>query len=75
MCVYMYISLLISYCFYCRNRESFLITYYWPARPSRNQKVVVEIESQENVPDDGYCWRKYGQKKVKGNSNPRYSDR
>ena len=28
--------------------------------------------SEVDILDDGYCWRKYGQKVVRGNPNPRY---
>ncbi|VFQ92665.1 unnamed protein product [Cuscuta campestris] len=34
-------------------------------------KVVLQIESEIDILDDGYRWRKYGQKVVKGNPNPR----
>ncbi|XWS42936.1 hypothetical protein CRYUN_Cryun16bG0056600 [Craigia yunnanensis] len=34
-------------------------------------RVVVQIESDVDILDDGYRWRKYGQKVVKGNPNPR----
>ena len=34
--------------------------------------MVVQIESEVDILDDGYRWRKYGQKVVKGNPNPRY---
>ena len=43
-----------------------------PSRSAREPKVVVQIESEIDVLDDGYRWRKYGQKVVKGNPNPRY---
>lgn len=35
-------------------------------------RVVVQTTSEIDVLDDGYRWRKYGQKVVKGNPNPRY---
>ena len=34
-------------------------------------KVVVQLESDVDILEDGYRWRKYGQKVVKGNPNPR----
>ncbi|GMJ11359.1 hypothetical protein HRI_004805100 [Hibiscus trionum] len=37
----------------------------------REPRVVVQIESDVEILDDGYRWRKYGQKVVKGNPNPR----
>jgi hypothetical protein len=33
---------------------------------------VVQTTSEIDILDDGYRWRKYGQKVVKGNPNPRY---
>ncbi|XP_024519592.1 probable WRKY transcription factor 26 [Selaginella moellendorffii] len=38
---------------------------------SREAPVVVHTNSEVDVLDDGYRWRKYGQKVVKGNPNPR----
>ncbi|KAE8702320.1 putative WRKY transcription factor 34 [Hibiscus syriacus] len=37
----------------------------------REPRVVVQIESDVDILDDGYRWRKCGQKVVKGNPNPR----
>jgi len=37
----------------------------------REERIIIQTESKEDVLDDGYRWRKYGQKIVKGNSNPR----
>lgn len=37
----------------------------------REARVVVQTTSDIDILDDGYRWRKYGQKVVKGNSNPR----
>ncbi|CAK8539009.1 unnamed protein product [Lathyrus sativus] len=34
-------------------------------------RLVVHTPSESGVVDDGYRWRKYGQKNVKGNENPR----
>ncbi|KAK6915757.1 WRKY domain [Dillenia turbinata] len=42
------------------------------SRAIREPRVVVQIESEVDILDDGYRWRKYGQKVVKGNPNPRY---
>ncbi|KAL0914961.1 hypothetical protein M5K25_015355 [Dendrobium thyrsiflorum] len=40
-------------------------------RTVREPKVVVQTASDIDILDDGYRWRKYGQKVVKGNPNPR----
>eukprot|EP00262_Sarcandra_glabra_P012857 TRINITY_DN3402_c0_g1_i1.p1 TRINITY_DN3402_c0_g1~~TRINITY_DN3402_c0_g1_i1.p1 ORF type:complete len:740 (-),score=120.53 TRINITY_DN3402_c0_g1_i1:90-2309(-) len=40
-------------------------------RPVREPRVVVQTTSEVDILDDGYRWRKYGQKVVKGNPNPR----
>ena len=40
-------------------------------KPSREPRVVVQTMSEVDILDDGYRWRKYGQKVVKGNPNPR----
>ncbi|XP_008792187.2 WRKY transcription factor WRKY24 [Phoenix dactylifera] len=40
-------------------------------RTVREPKVVVQTTSDVDILDDGYRWRKYGQKVVKGNPNPR----
>ncbi|GER28106.1 DNA-binding protein [Striga asiatica] len=37
----------------------------------REPRVVVQTMSDVDILDDGYRWRKYGQKVVKGNPNPR----
>lgn len=38
---------------------------------NREPRVVVQTVSEVDILDDGYRWRKYGQKVVKGNPNPR----
>lgn len=40
-------------------------------RSVREPRVVVQTTSDVDILDDGYRWRKYGQKVVKGNPNPR----
>jgi len=39
--------------------------------PQKEPRVVVQTTSDVDILDDGYKWRKYGQKVVKGNPNPR----
>ncbi|KAJ4913248.1 putative WRKY transcription factor 34 [Raphanus sativus] len=41
------------------------------SRTTREPKVVVQTTSDIDILEDGYRWRKYGQKVVKGNPNPR----
>ncbi|XP_020083104.1 probable WRKY transcription factor 2 isoform X3 [Ananas comosus] len=41
------------------------------SRAVREPRVVVQTTSDVDILDDGYRWRKYGQKVVKGNPNPR----
>ncbi|KAI5073538.1 hypothetical protein GOP47_0011551 [Adiantum capillus-veneris] len=42
-----------------------------PLRTVREPRVVVQTTSDVDILDDGYRWRKYGQKVVKGNAHPR----
>jgi hypothetical protein len=56
-----------------RKIESCLVETNMASRAAiREPRVVVQIESEVDILDDGYRWRKYGQKVVKGNPNPRY---
>ncbi|CAI0438898.1 unnamed protein product [Linum tenue] len=54
-----------------RKIESCLGESNVSSRAVREPRVVVQIESEVDILDDGYRWRKYGQKVVKGNPNPR----
>ncbi|GAV79848.1 WRKY domain-containing protein [Cephalotus follicularis] len=54
-----------------RRIESSMIETNLTSRAVREPRVVVQIESEVDILDDGYRWRKYGQKVVKGNPNPR----
>ncbi|KAK4577067.1 hypothetical protein RGQ29_027540 [Quercus rubra] len=40
-------------------------------KPSVEPRSVVQTLSEVDIVNDGYRWRKYGQKMVKGNPNPR----
>ncbi|EEF28519.1 WRKY transcription factor 1 isoform X2 [Ricinus communis] len=40
-------------------------------KPSGEPRLVVQTLSEVDIVNDGYRWRKYGQKLVKGNPNPR----
>eukprot|EP00249_Psilotum_nudum_P021077 c27962_g3_i2 orf=553-2679(+) len=50
------------------EKEAILGAPLWTIRESR---VVVQTTSDVDILDDGYRWRKYGQKVVKGNPHPR----
>ncbi|XP_050206559.1 probable WRKY transcription factor 2 [Mercurialis annua] len=54
-----------------RKLENCLVETNLSSRAVREPRVVVQIESEIDILDDGYRWRKYGQKVVKGNPNPR----
>uniref|UniRef100_A0A803MB76 WRKY domain-containing protein n=1 Tax=Chenopodium quinoa TaxID=63459 RepID=A0A803MB76_CHEQI len=41
------------------------------SRTVKEPRVIVQTTSEIDILDDGYRWRKYGQKVVKGNPNPR----
>ncbi|KAH7543461.1 hypothetical protein FEM48_Zijuj02G0186600 [Ziziphus jujuba var. spinosa] len=53
------------------KKECRLIETNLASRAVREPRVVVQNESEVDILDDGYRWRKYGQKVVKGNPNPR----
>ncbi|KAJ1293523.1 hypothetical protein BS78_01G074800 [Paspalum vaginatum] len=41
------------------------------ARVVKKPKIIIQTPSEVDLLDDGYRWRKYGQKVVKGNTRPR----
>ncbi|KAF8047712.1 hypothetical protein N665_2855s0003 [Sinapis alba] len=41
------------------------------SKPGKKQRFVVHAAGDVGISGDGYRWRKYGQKMVKGNPNPR----
>ncbi|XP_057474616.1 probable WRKY transcription factor 2 [Actinidia eriantha] len=54
-----------------RKIEAYATEMSGATRPLREPRVVVQTTSEVDILDDGYRWRKYGQKVVKGNPNPR----
>ncbi|KAI4305059.1 hypothetical protein L6164_028449 [Bauhinia variegata] len=54
-----------------RKLESYSTELSGATRAIREPRVVVQTTSEVDILDDGYRWRKYGQKVVKGNPNPR----
>lgn len=54
-----------------RKKESSTVDIVAASRAIREPRVVVQTTSEIDILDDGYRWRKYGQKVVKGNPNPR----
>ncbi|KZV36245.1 putative WRKY transcription factor 2-like [Dorcoceras hygrometricum] len=54
-----------------RRIENYAQEMSGSARATREPRVVVQTTSDVDILDDGYRWRKYGQKVVKGNPNPR----
>ncbi|KAL2495777.1 putative WRKY transcription factor 2 [Forsythia ovata] len=54
-----------------RRTETYASEMSGGTRGIREPRVVVQTISEVDILDDGYRWRKYGQKVVKGNPNPR----
>ncbi|KAJ4799501.1 WRKY family transcription factor family protein [Rhynchospora pubera] len=54
-----------------RKLEACAVEINAASRAVREPRVVVQTTSEVDILDDGYRWRKYGQKVVKGNPNPR----
>ncbi|XP_039003012.1 probable WRKY transcription factor 2 [Hibiscus syriacus] len=54
-----------------RKIEDYAMEISGATRAIREPRVVVQTTSEVDILEDGYRWRKYGQKVVKGNPNPR----
>ncbi|KAG2292133.1 hypothetical protein Bca4012_008126 [Brassica carinata] len=52
-------------------KENMVSNIIGVTRRNKTQRVIIQVESEEDHPDDGFRWRKYGQKVVTGNANPR----
>lgn len=55
----------------CRNIEVGSHDLPLSHRAVTESRIVVQTRSEVDLLDDGFKWRKYGQKVVKGNQNPR----
>lgn len=55
----------------CRKVDGAVEITQLVKQPMREPRVVVQTLSEVDILDDGYRWRKYGQKVVRGNPNPR----
>lgn len=56
---------------FCRRIETHASEMSGATRAISEPRVVVQTTSEVDILEDGYRWRKYGQKVVKGNPNPR----
>ncbi|XP_022727545.1 WRKY transcription factor 1-like [Durio zibethinus] len=54
-----------------RKKENGNVDASLVEKPSTEPRMVVKTLSEVDIVNDGYRWRKYGQKLVKGNPNPR----
>ncbi|CAI8611377.1 unnamed protein product [Vicia faba] len=54
-----------------RKEKGDLIHSDSPVKPGKKPKFVVHAAGAVGISGDGYRWRKYGQKMVKGNPHPR----
>jgi hypothetical protein len=54
-----------------RKEKDDLIHSDSPVNPGKKPKYVVHAAGDVGISGDGYRWRKYGQKMVKGNPHPR----
>lgn len=65
---------ILSFFGYYRRIEAYAPEMTGATRAIREPRVVVQTTSEVDILDDGYRWRKYGQKVVKGNPNPRFNN-
>ena len=54
-----------------KNKDNLKTTA--PDKSASEPRVIVQTLSEVDIVNDGYRWRKYGQKLVKGNPNPRFA--
>lgn len=56
----------------CRNVEVAIPEPVSSHKAVTEPRIVVQTRSEVDLLDDGFKWRKYGQKVVKGNPHPRW---
>jgi hypothetical protein len=56
----------------CRSTEVRVTEPASSHRTVTEPRIIVQTTSEVDLLDDGYRWRKYGQKVVKGNPYPRW---
>ncbi|XP_042419632.1 probable WRKY transcription factor 2 [Zingiber officinale] len=54
-----------------RKLDACVVEINAASRTIREPRIVIQAITEIDILDDGFRWRKYGQKVVKGNSNPR----
>lgn len=55
----------------CRHTDGRVLEPVASHRAVSEPRIIVQTTSEVDLLDDGYRWRKYGQKVVKGNPYPR----
>lgn len=71
----LHLSIFLTRMFYAilsRKMDTMMADVTSVVKPIREPRVVVQTLSEVDILDDGYRWRKYGQKVVRGNPNPRF---
>lgn len=69
----MKLGFVFNFFFLCRkgDNENEGFSASGNARIAKEPRVAIQTFSEIDILDDGYRWRKYGQKVVKGNPDPR----
>jgi hypothetical protein len=61
----------LSFNLITRKEKGDLVHSDSSVKPEKKPKFVVHAAGDVGISGDGYRWRKYGQKMVKGNPHPR----
>ncbi|KAL2926108.1 putative WRKY transcription factor 33 [Bienertia sinuspersici] len=70
-CTFVLINLNSDTLYYRKGENEGEVISGYGSRTVKEPRVIVQTTSEIDILDDGYRWRKYGQKVVKGNPNPR----